>query len=73
VLKVSASRNSFHELTKMMIAAVTTPGAETGAITLKSASTRVQPSTSAALSRSRGISWKKLVRMSVAIGSDSAT
>ncbi len=57
----------------MMIPAVTMPGADTGAITRKSVPTRVQPSMSAALSRSLGMSWKKLVRISVAMGSESAT
>src|ERR1022692_1461199 len=57
---VNASRNSSQALTKARIAAVNTPGADSGMTTLNNAPMREQPSIIAAASRSGGISWKKL-------------
>ena len=68
---VSASRNSSQALTNARIAAVNTPGADSGITTLNSAPTREQPSIIAAASRSGGMSWKKLAITSVHTGIDS--
>ena len=67
---VNASRNSSHALMNARIAAVKTPGADSGITTRNSAPTREQPSTIAAASRSAGMSWKKLAITSVHTGND---
>ena len=67
---VNANGNSSHALTNARIAAVKTPGAESGMTIRNSAPTREQPSTIAAASRSGGISWKKLAITSVQTGCD---
>ena len=53
-----ANRKSFQAKMKTRMAAVNTPGAASGAITLRNAWKGVAPSTRAALSRSQGISRK---------------
>src|SRR4051812_2828309 len=60
VVEVSeiASTNSFHAKKKVRIAAVNTPGAASGTITLRKACQGVAPSTCAACSISQGISRK---------------
>ena len=54
-----ANRKSFQQKMKTRIAAVKTPGAASGMITLRKAWNGVAPSTCAACSRSHGISRKK--------------
>src|SRR5918995_1455995 len=54
-----ANRKSFQAKMKTRIAAVNTPGAASGTITLRNACMGVAPSTDAASSRSQGISRKK--------------
>ena len=64
-----ASTNSFHAKKKVRIAAVKTPGAASGTITLRNACHDVAPSTWAACSISHGISRKKAERVQIASGS----
>ena len=54
----SASNRSFHAKMNTRIAAVTTPGAASGAMTLRKACHGVAPSILAAFSSSHGISRK---------------
>jgi hypothetical protein len=70
--KVLASRNSFHESTKMMIAAAYTPGAASGKITLENTWNGVAPLTMAASPSSLGIDAKKVVRIKIVSGSVNA-
>src|SRR5262245_55081993 len=65
----AANRKSFQAKMKTRIAAVTMPGAASGAITLRKAWNGVAPSTRAALSRSHGISRKKADNVQMANGS----
>ena len=58
-----AKRKSFQAKMKTRIAAVKTPGAASGTITLRNAWNGVAPSTWAACSRSHGISRKKATRV----------
>ena len=60
---------SFQAKKKVRIAAVKTPGAASGTITLRNACHEVAPSTWAACSISHGISRKKAVRVQMASGS----
>src|ERR1044071_6793193 len=60
---------SFHRKKKVRIAAVKTPGAASGTITLRNACHDVAPSTWAACSISHGISRKKADRVQIEIGS----
>ena len=53
-----ANRKSFQQKMKTRIAAVNTPGAASGMMTLRNACVGVAPSTWAACSRSQGISRK---------------
>src|SRR5206468_297841 len=62
-VSVIANRKSFQQKMKTRIAAVNVPGAASGRITLRNAWSGVAPSTSAACSRSQGISRKKATRM----------
>ena len=62
-VSVTASRNSFQAPMKVRIPAVARPGAASGTTTLRKASKCVAPSTSAASSRSFGISLKNDTRM----------
>ncbi len=62
-VSVSASRYSFQAAMKARIAVVASPGAASGMITFRNAWKFVAPSTSAASSRSRGISRKNDTRM----------
>ena len=62
-VSVTASRNSFHAPMKVRIPAVARPGAASGTTTLRNAWKCVAPSTSAASSRSFGISLKNDTRM----------
>ena len=55
------------------IAATISPGRTSGSMTRHSTPTRVQPSTSAASSSSRGISSKKPIRIQIASGRENAT
>src|SRR5215208_1472070 len=57
-VRVIANRKSFQAKMKTRIAAVNTPGAASGTITLRKAWNEVAPSTCAACSRSQGISLK---------------
>ena len=58
-----ASRNSFQVAMNVRIAVVARPGAASGTTTLRNAWKCVAPSTSAASSRSFGISLKNETRM----------
>ncbi len=60
---------SFHAKKNVRIAAVNTPGAARGTITLRNACHAVAPSTWAACSISHGISRKNAVRTQMASGS----
>ena len=62
-VSVIASRNSFHVAMKVRMPAVARPGAASGTTTFLNAMKWVAPSTSAASSRSLGISLKKETRM----------
>src|SRR6185436_7370607 len=62
-VSVVASRNSFHAAMNVKIAVVAIPGAASGTTTFLNAWKYVAPSTSAASSRSRGISRKNDTRM----------
>src|SRR5687768_12148735 len=64
-----ASTNSFQAKKNVRIAAVKTPGAASGTITLRNACHEVAPSTWAACSISHGISRKKAERVQIASGS----
>jgi hypothetical protein len=63
-----AKRKSFQAKMKTRMAEVNTPGAASGAITLRNAWNGVAPSTRAALSRSHGISRKKAESVQIASG-----
>ena len=63
-----ANRKSFQAKMNTRMAAVNTPGAARGAITLRKAWKGVAPSTRAALSRSQGISRKKADSVQMASG-----
>jgi hypothetical protein len=63
LVSVVASRNSFHAAMNVRMAVVARPGAASGTTTLRNASKCVAPSTSAASSRSFGISLKNDTRM----------
>ena len=63
-----ASTNSFHAKKKVRMAAVKTPGAASGTITLRKACHEVAPSTWAACSSSQGISRKNAERVQIASG-----
>src|SRR3954454_12569754 len=65
----SESTNSFHAKKKVRIAAVKTPGAASGTITLRNACHDVAPSTWAACSISQGISRKNADSVQIASGS----
>src|SRR3954454_9169355 len=67
-VNVMAKRKSFQAKMKTRMAEVNTPGAASGAITLRKAWNGVAPSTRAALSRSHGISRKNADRVQMAIG-----
>src|SRR6478752_8422608 len=69
----SASTNSFQAKKKVRIAAVNTPGAASGTITLRKACQDVAPSTWAACSISHGISRKNADRVQIASGSESTS
>src|SRR5689334_7561653 len=71
VVEVSeiASTNSFQAKKKVRIAAVKTPGAASGTITLRNACQEVAPSTCAACSISHGISRKNADSVQIASGS----
>ena len=71
VVEVSeiASTNSFHAKKNVRIAAVKTPGAASGTITLRNACHEVAPSTWAACSISHGISRKNADSVQIASGS----
>src|ERR1700756_3306350 len=58
-VKDSASSRSFQAKMNTRIAAVTSPGAASGTITLRNARAGVAPSTLVAFSRAHGISRKK--------------
>src|SRR4051812_48364778 len=64
-----ASTNSFHAKKNVRIAAVKTPGAASGTITLRNACHVVAPSTCAACSISQGISRKNADMVQIEIGS----
>ncbi len=64
-----ARTNSFHAKKNVRIAAVKTPGAASGTITLRNACHEVAPSTWAACSISHGISRKNADRVQIASGS----
>src|SRR3954454_1584674 len=64
-----ASTNSFHAKKNVRIAAVNTPGAANGTITLRNACQDVAPSTCAACSISHGISRKNADSVQIASGS----
>src|SRR4051794_13351141 len=64
-----ASTNSFHAKKNVRMAAVKTPGAASGTITLRNACHDVAPSTCAACSISQGISRKNADRVQIASGS----
>src|SRR3954452_1650502 len=64
-----ASTNSFHAKKNVRIAAVNTPGAASGTITLRNACHDVAPSTWAACSISHGISRKNAESVQIASGS----
>ncbi len=64
-----ASTNSFHAKKNVRIAAVNTPGAASGTITLRNACHDVAPSTWAACSISHGISRKNADSVQIASGS----
>src|SRR6476469_414104 len=70
VVEVSeiASTNSFHAKKKVRIAAVNTPGAASGTMTLRNACHDVAPSTWAACSISHGISRKNADSVQIASG-----
>src|SRR6478752_3219112 len=63
-----ASTNSFQAKKKVRIAAVKTPGAASGTITLRNACHVVAPSTWAACSISQGISRKNAANVQIASG-----
>src|SRR3954451_25049060 len=63
-----ARTNSFHAKKNGRMAAVKTPGAASGTITLRKACHDVAPSTWAACSISHGISRKKAERVQIASG-----
>src|SRR4051794_25218364 len=63
-----ASGNSFQQKKKVRIAAVNTPGAASGTITLRNACQAVAPSTCAACSISHGISLKNADSVQIANG-----
>src|SRR3954470_14004086 len=63
-----ASTNSFQAKKKVRIAAVNTPGAASGTITLRNACHDVAPSTCAACSISHGISRKNAESVQIARG-----
>src|SRR3954454_12432672 len=63
-----ASTNSFHAKKNVRIAAVKTPGAASGTITLRKACQEVAPSTCAACSISHGISRKNADIVQMEIG-----
>ena len=71
VVEVSeiASTNSFQAKKNVRIAAVNTPGAASGTITLRNACHEVAPSTWAACSISHGISRKNADSVQIASGS----
>src|SRR4051812_17091203 len=71
VVEVSeiASTNSFHAKKNVRMAAVNTPGAASGTMTLRNACQDVAPSTWAACSISHGISRKKADSVQIASGS----
>ncbi len=62
-VSVVASRNSFQAAMKVRMPSVARPGAASGTTTLRNAWKCVAPSTSAASSRSFGISRKNDTRM----------
>src|SRR3954451_14421534 len=70
VVEVSeiARTNSFHAKKNVRIAAVNTPGAASGTITLRNACHEVAPSTCAACSISHGISRKNADNVQIASG-----
>ena len=63
-----ANRKSFQQKMKTRIAAVNTPGAASGMMTLRKAWNGVAPSTRAACSRSHGISRKNATSVYIASG-----
>jgi hypothetical protein len=68
-VSVMAKRKSFQAKMNTRMAEVNTPGAASGAITLRKAWNGVAPSTRAALSRSQGISLKNADSVQMARGS----
>ena len=61
-------RKSFHAKKKVKIAAVNTPGAASGTMTLRNACHALAPSTCAACSISQGISRKKAETVQIESG-----
>jgi hypothetical protein len=57
-VRISASRNSFHEVIRQKMAVAARPGRANGSATRRKAPHRVSPSTMAASSSSTGRSWK---------------
>src|SRR5258708_13755536 len=73
LMKVRAKRKSFHAWMKSRIAAVKTPGAESGTVIFQKACMRVAPSTRADSSSSLGNSLKKAVSVQMQMGSVKVT
>src|SRR5690349_3092551 len=69
VMNTKANRNSFQALVRVNSATASSPGFARGSTTRRNAWMRVQPSTSAASSSSRGIDAKYPVSSQVANGS----
>src|SRR5215207_9903900 len=63
-----AKRNSFQERTKAKTPAASIPGSESGTMMRQKAPRRPLPSTNAASSNSRGIPWKKPIRIQTTNG-----
>src|SRR6266508_6173301 len=59
-VRITAAKTSFHDSTKVKMAAAASPGSASGKTTLTNASRGVQPSVRAASSRSRGTDTKTL-------------
>src|SRR5919108_466892 len=68
-VRITAANTSFHDSTKVKIAAAASPGRASGSTTLTNAASGVQPSVRAASSRSRGTDTKMLEVMRTVNGS----
>src|SRR5215203_1716726 len=71
-VRMTAAKTSFHERTNVKMEAAARPGSAKGSTTLRNADAGVQPSVSAASSKSRGTLTNMLLVISTVNGSASA-